>query len=308
LEKLTILKVSEDSALDYVQTIIGAMEVICGMVIGLPAFTTTFCILELYHLLVSCLFGNEKLSKTKLAKCRGFGLNEEFFTHELKLSALGLKLAFPFFQQFCAYFSGERRRQSLGLIFSCLYYTELQSLGNEAASTELLTKVSNLLHSNLMALSDERSTEMEYLAVSLKQFADMYCRKFRRNLLKCNAARIFLEAYTNSQQLQETLCEKNISLFIAHSAQFCTFGTRNMNSAITSLKLWLKTIHFEELAAMWHQYAVKKATLSERDTVGISTIDSLLTLGSRDTLSRYGIDIYEAFLEPDTVARYAYLI
>jgi hypothetical protein len=304
LDKLTILKAAEDSVTDFVHTVLGAMEVISGMLIGLPAFTTSFCLLELYHLMVSCLFGNERLSKAKLEKTRGFGLNEEFFSQDLSLSALGLKLAFPFSLQFCNHFSGEKRKQSLGFIFACLYYWELQNLSTEGRSTDLVSKLIGLVQSNLATLSEERNTQIEYSSVSLKQYVDLYCRKYRRNNIKCSAAMIFFEVYTRSQELQEALTVTQNELCIASSGNFCMFASRNINGALAALKLWLKKLHFEELTSLWFQYAIKKATLAERDTIGLSTIDQLLTLGCRDAMAKHGCDVLSAFLEPDTVARY----
>jgi hypothetical protein len=225
--------------------------------------------LELYHLLVACLFGNEKLSKTKLAKRRGFGLNEELFAQDLSLSALGLKLAYPIHQQFCTLFSGERKRRSLGLILDCLYYRELENLAKEMASVELLAKLTNQIQVNLVALSDEQTTDIDYSPISIGQFVDMFCRKYRRNAIKCSAANCFLETYIDSQALQESLCKKQIELFIVYGAQFCVFGSRNINSTLTALKSWLKNLHFDELAALWYQYAVKKVPVSEREALGL---------------------------------------
>lgn len=308
LEKFKIVKVAETKVLEYLQLIMGSMEVVCGMLVGLPPFTTIFCILELYHLLVTCLFGNEKLSKTSLAKHRGFGLNEELFSHELHFSALGLKLAFPYFQKFCSYFSGEKKRQSLSLVFSCIYFIEIQNLPDEVASSDLISRLTNLICSNILSISDEATDLEGYLPVSLAQFVNVYCRKFRRNQLKCVTAKILLEAYASSQHLQQALCDRNVVISISHGGQLCTFKSRNINSALTSLKTWLKDYTMDDFAMLWYQYAIKKVDIPETQVLGLSTIDNLLVSSCRETMERDAFDIQPAFFDPDIVARYFELI
>jgi hypothetical protein len=266
-------------------------------------FTTTFCILELYHQLVNCLYGKEKFSKSRLNKRRGFGLHEEYFSQGIALSSVGLKLTYPLLHQFCTYISGKQRRQSFTLILGCLYYKELISLPNEIASPEFVKRLSNMIQTNLISLSDERVLDIEYGAVSFKQFLDIYCRKYRRNLMKTTAAQVFYELYIDSKELQEELCNVNTELFLVHSSQFWMFQSRNMNSALTSLKQWLKLLHFEELSSLWYQYAIKKMAVSDKDHMGLSTIDTLLTLSCQDIQLSYGINIRPAYIEPDTVSR-----
>jgi hypothetical protein len=303
LEKLTIIRISEEAAIDYVQVMVGSVQIICGGLVGLKPFTTTFCILELYHQLISCLYGNEKCSKSQLTKRRGFGLHEEYFGTDVALSALGLKLSFQFLGKFCTFVAGSQRRQHFSLILACLYYHELSGLSEEVASIEFKNKISKLIQSELQGLSDERTLEPEYCAISLKQFLAVYCRKYRRNQLKIHAAQVFYEVYVDSKELQNELCHINTELYLVYGGQFYVFSSSNMNSALTAIKIWLKPMHFEELAIAWYQFAIKKVTVSENDQMGLTTIEALISLACRDIQTSYGINIVLAFRDPDTVAR-----
>lgn len=303
LEKFKIVKAAETAAMEYVQVMIVAMKMICGTLIGLPAFTTTFCILELYHLLVSCLFGNEKLSKVSLTKRRGFGLNEELFCLDMNLSALGLKFAYPYYRKFCTYFAGEKKQQSLALIFSCLYYVELQNLPHEIASTDLVSKVANCVSENVAYLSEDREVSEEYMPVSMTQFIHMFCRKYRRNLFKCIAGKVVLEAYVSSANLQQVLCEQNVVISISHAGQNCVFKSRNLTSALTSLKQWFKKYSLEDFTNLWYRYTVEKTEVHEKDAIGLSTVDNLLASSCQDAMCRDEFEIHEAFYDPDIVSR-----
>jgi hypothetical protein len=303
LDKLSLVKIHEDSAMDYVKTMIGALEVICGSLVGQGPFVTVFCILELFHQLVNCLYGNERYSKSRLLKSRGFGLHEEFFTNEVALSVLGLKMAFRYLQQFTAFFSGEQKKQCFALILACLYYNELTNLPDEIISAEFITKNITLIQGKLKILSDDKAMDIEHQAISIKQFVDIYSRKYRRNLLKTHAVQVFYETYIDSRGLQEELCNANLVLYLVHAGQFLMFESKNLNSALTFIKQWLKVLQFEELATLWYQYAIKKMPVLDRDQTGLSTIDTLITLSCRDIQTNYGIDIFRAFEEPDTVAR-----
>jgi hypothetical protein len=269
LDKIKILKIAEDVAVDYVQVIIESLKTICGTLMSQGPFTSCYCLLELYHQIVSCVYGNEKLSKVKLGKRRGYGLNAEMFTQELQLSALGLKLAYPFLKHISVFFAGAAKKECVSLIFACLYYKEVNTLQEEVICTEVQENMAGLVKSYAGCLSDGNTPGKEYGSVSLPYFINVFCRKYRRNEIKRIAAKIFKEIWIDSRGFQEKLCSHGLMLYISHNGQDFQFNSTCLNSTLASLKKWLRAVTGQELASMWYQYAIKKFALSENDEFAI---------------------------------------
>lgn len=304
LEKVKILKVQEEIAIDYVLTIIDGLRTMCGNLACQGPFTSSYCLLELFHQIVSCVYGNEKLSRLKLIKRRGFGLNAEMFSNELNLSALGLKLSYPFLKNISAFFSGDVKKETVSFLVACLYFKEVTSLEEEAVSSDVMQNLIGLIKSHLGCLTDEESPEKNYNAVSLPYFVDIYERKYRRNLIKKLTAKVLLELWLSSRTFQESLCSGGLQLFISNNGKDFKFHAGDLNSTLLSLKQWLRTVSGQELASLWYQYVYKKVQISQKDEFALVGIDFLLAGSAKDYLSATQIDIRNAFVEPDLVARH----
>lgn len=289
--------------MDYVLTIIDSLRTLCGQLLHQGPFTASYCLLELYHQIVSCVYGNEKLSKLKLGKRRGYGLNAEMFTQDLQLSALGLKLAYPFLKNISFFVSGESKKELVSFIMSVLYFREVNSLAEEAMCSEVEKNITKLIMSHIGCLSDESAPEVEYGAVSLPYFVDVFSRKYRRNFLKSLAGRILGELWTESKNFQDALCLCGLILFISHGGKHFQFDSKNLNSTLNSLKKWLKGITGGELASLWYQYAIKKMEVSVNDEFAMAAIDNILSSSAKDLMDYSGINIGMVLLEPDIVSR-----
>jgi hypothetical protein len=303
LNSLQLMRESISATYGFLQLVKDAMDVIISTHLHQNSFTLFYCLMSYYKQYVNCLFGNERLTRQRLLKRRGFGLFLEHFDENNNLNTLGLFHAKEFIISVKEYVMGRNKKEIFGLIAMFLYYSEVKSTDNALMMIEPVEFFSSHAEVYLKCLEDPELAGAEGEAVTFHHFLQFFHRKHCRHFLKSYAANIIDELCLKNEKIENDMASQNISLCVQYRQKIYCFYSGSLICSISNLKKALERHDFYSLKAIWHTKVGKGFEVDGSDEILVETLRQLIGRANLSSIKFGRVDILNVLLDPDTIAR-----
>jgi hypothetical protein len=249
--KLKFLQCDLQEVLAFIESVKDVVQILVSSFSSFKPFSNIYILLSFFKQYVNCLFGNEKLSKLRLMKRRGFGLFSEYFDDSLSLNAVGMAEVAPFVPHISSYIQGRKKQGLFLLSLTCLYVNEYMEHDSTFLSSTQKANLKDNLQEYFQKLSDSIEEDVMTEYVNIGKFLSIFQKKYRRYKLKLYTSQIISQLVLENCEFELFLAEMQICIKTNWNHKNYSYSTSKNISSFSALKKDLLCFEFHSFKEFW---------------------------------------------------------
>lgn len=287
----------------YLQVVHKSVEVVSQGMRCQDSISSVFTMMMLYKQYINCLYGNERLPKTKLVRSRGFGLPTEFFDENLNLNPYGLLQSQEMIKTMPIYILGKKKQAIFQFICLIIFLAGVFSSEVVALSETQLLSYQKQISILSAFLNETLNEDEEFELIPFHDFLYYYKRKHRRYVLKYLAASIVSFYMSTAPSIESIFLHASIEVKIKFARKSFVYASSCFENSFMFLKSRLITYDFDSFKELWQHTVVDKSLTDNEGEVLCKSLLRLIEQASRIANQQFDLAIYDILIESDTIAR-----
>lgn len=287
----------------YLQLVHKSVEVVSQGLRCQDSISSLFTLMTLYKQYINCLYGNERLAKTRLVRSRGFGLPTEFFDDNLNLNPYGLLQSQEIIKTMPLYIQGKKKQVIFQFI--CLIIFLASVFSSEVVALNETQILSYQKQTSILTafLNEATKEDEEFELIPFHDFLYYYKRKHRRYVLKYLAASIVSFYMSTVPSIENVFLHASIEIKIKFARKLFVYSSSCFENSFMFLKMRLITYDFDCFKELWQRTVIEKRLIEDEGEVLCKSLLRLIEQASRMASQQFGVVLLDALIESDTIAR-----